>query len=248
MKKLFAQNREVFLSRIHIILILLAVILIDNMLSGKNPTVHVFRYWLPLSGRTIVIDAGHGGIDGGTYHKDGTLEKNINLQVALKIKNLMEKRGANVIMTRTQDVSLDSLNNKSDYRHKRDLIARSDIINKARPDIFISVHVNAERSSTSTRGPMVIYYRESEKSRRLAEFVQKRLEEAYIAAGQKIRARKPLSNSTLFLLCNTDVPGVIVELGFITNPADKSLMVKEEFQQKLSQHILFAVEDYFKKS
>lgn len=228
--------------------VLLAAIIVYNMLIEKNPAIQAFRYWLPLSGRTIVIDAGHGGVDGGTYHMDGTLEKNINLQVALKLKSFMEKRGANVIMTRMQDVALDRLNNKSEYRHKRDLIARADIINRSQPDIFISLHVNAEKSSANTRGPMVFYYRRNEESRRLADFIQKRLEEAYESSGQEIRARKSLPNSTLFLLCNTDVPGVIAELGFITNPSDRQLLTSEVFQQKLSQYILYAVEDYFKNS
>ena len=63
--------------------------------------------------------SGHGGIDGGANYKDGTLEKDINLQVSLKLKRLLEKEGVNVIMTRTKDIALDYLNNKSKYRHKR---------------------------------------------------------------------------------------------------------------------------------
>lgn len=248
MKKFYVQNKDGVFGWVHIMLVLVAAIIIFKMLIDENPVIQVFRYWLPLSGRTIVIDPGHGGVDGGTYHRDGTLEKNINLQVALKLKNLMEKRGANVIMTRTQDVALDRLNNKSEYRHRRDLIARTDIINRAQPDIFISVHVNAEKSSINTRGPMVFYYRESRDGRSMAFFFQKRLEEAYESSGQKVKARTPVPNSSLFLLCNTKVPGVIVELGFITNPEDRELLTNEGFQQKLSQYILYAVEDYFKKS
>jgi N-acetylmuramoyl-L-alanine amidase len=245
MKKFYVQNKDGVFGWVHVILVLAAAIIIFKMLIEENPAVRVFRYWLPLSGRTIVIDAGHGGIDGGTYHRDGTLEKNINLQVALELKGLLERSGANVIMTRTKDVALDRLNNKSEYRHKRDLIARVDIINRACPELFLSIHVNAERSSINTRGPMVFYFRGSDESRRLAGFLQKRLEEAYESLGQKVKARKPISNSSLFLLCNTNVPGAIVELGFITNPQDRALLTTKEFQQKLSQHILYALKDYF---
>ncbi|WP_422444745.1 N-acetylmuramoyl-L-alanine amidase family protein [Thermoanaerobacterium sp. DL9XJH110] len=207
--------------------------------------VNVFRMMAPLTGRVIVIDPGHGGIDGGTYDDDGTLEKDINLQISLKLKRLCEKNGANVIMTRTSDTALDHLNSKSEYRHKRDLIARADIINKARPDVFLSIHVNAEKSSSKTRGPMVLYFRGSEESRRLASLLQKRLEEAYTSSGEKIRSRLPLPNSSLFLLINTNAPGVILELGFITNPGDKALLTSQDFQHKLCASIFEGLKDYF---
>jgi len=245
MEKFYILKRADAFRKGYIILALIAAIIIFILLYKKDPVIQVFRHWAPLSGRIIVIDAGHGGIDGGTYHQDGTLEKTLNLQVALKLKRLLEKTGADVIMTRTKDVALDGLNNKSEYRHKRDLIARTDIINRAHPDIFISIHVNAERGSANTRGPMVFYYRESENSRKLAGLLQKRLEEAYGSSGQAVRARRPLPNSSLFLLCNTDVPGVIVELGFITNPRDRAILTTGGFQQKLSQYMLYALEDYF---
>lgn len=245
MKNFYWIKKCPIAGHIYIILILVTAVIVVKLLYGKNPALRVFRHWAPLSGRIIVIDPGHGGIDGGTYTRDGTLEKDINLQVALELKRLLEKSGANVIMTRTKDVALDRLNNKSEYRHRRDLIARADIINRAHPDLFLSIHVNAERSSINTRGPMVFYFRGSDESSRLAGFLQRRLEEAYGSSGQKVKARKPISNSSLFLLCNTNVPGAIVELGFITNPQDRALLTTKEFQQKLSQHILYALKDYF---
>lgn len=245
MRKLYIINRTRVIRTAYIVLLLAAVITIFQISYKKNLAIMVFKYWVPLAGKTIVIDPGHGGIDGGTYNRDGTLEKNINLQVAMELKSLLEKNGANVVMTRTKDVALDKLNGKSEYRHKRDLIARADIINRVRPDIFISVHVNADTSSTTVRGPMVFYFRGSEEGQRLAGFLQKRLEEAYEKSGQTVRKRKPLSNSSLFLLCNTKVPGAIVEIGFITNPQDRMLLKSLEFQRKISQHLLYAIKDYF---
>lgn len=245
MKSFCKWSNYPFARHMYIIFILLTAAMVAKLLYGKNPALRVFRHWAPLSGRIIVIDPGHGGIDGGTYTRDGTLEKDINLQVALELKRMLEKSGVSVIMTRTRDVALDGLNDKSEYRHKRDLIARVDIINSAHPDLFLSIHVNAERSSINTRGPMVFYFRGSEESGRLAGFLQKRLEEAYESSGQKVKARKPISNSSLFLLCNTKVPGAIVELGFITNPQDKALLTSKEFQKRLSEHIVYALKDYF---
>ncbi|TYP51584.1 N-acetylmuramoyl-L-alanine amidase family protein [Thermosediminibacter litoriperuensis] len=205
----------------------------------------VFWARSPLAGKTVVIDPGHGGIDGGTYHRDGILEKHINLAVATKLKNVLEKSGAKVVMTRTKDESLDHRNNKSNSRHKRDLIARVDIINEVNPDIYLSIHVNAERGSPATRGPMVFYYRESAESRRLAELIQTQLEEAYKLAGQEVRKRKPYANSSLFLLCNANSPGVIIELGFMTNAADRRLLQNADFQYKLCSAVERALREYF---
>ncbi|ADL08527.1 N-acetylmuramoyl-L-alanine amidase [Thermosediminibacter oceani] len=210
-----------------------------------NRVLPVFWARSPLAGKTVVIDPGHGGIDGGTYHKDGTLEKHINLAVATKLKGVLEKSGAKVVMTRTKDESLDHRNNKSNSRHKRDLIARVDIINEVKPDIYLSLHVNAERGSPATRGPMVFYYIEDEESKRLAELIQAQLEEAYKSAGQEVRKRRPFANSSLFLLCNARVPGVIVELGFMTNAADRRLLQNADFQYKLSSAIERALREYF---
>ena len=223
---------------------LLILALIIQYLYGKNLAVSVLSGWLPLSGKVIVIDPGHGCIDGGASF-DSVLEKHINLEVSLKLKSILEKEGANVVMTRTKDIALDHLNNKSEYRHKRDLIARVDIINNSRPDIFLSLHVNAEKSSAKTRGPMVFYYYDSVKSRQLALQIQKNLEEAYIKAGHRVPARKANGNRSLFILKNTKPAGVIVELGFITNSGDRQLLTTEAFQKQIAKAMALAIKEYF---
>lgn len=231
-------------NNIFLLLTLLVLTLIIRFLYGPNPSISVFRNWVPFSGITIVIDPGHGGIDGGTNYQK-ILEKDINLNVSLKLKRLLEKDGANVVMTRAKDIALDHLNKKSDYRHKRDLIARTDIVNNTCPDIFVSVHVNAEKSSQKTSGPMVLYYSQSEQSKKLANFVQKRIEESYISSGYHISPRKPVANNSLFLLKNTKFPGIIIELGFITNSRDRSILTSEDFQKRLSEAIALGLKDYF---
>jgi N-acetylmuramoyl-L-alanine amidase len=243
MKKPYNEKRYIF----NIFLFFLSAIAIMRIVYITSPTISVFKALAPLAGRVIVIDPGHGGIDGGTFLDDGTLEKDINLQIGLQLKKCLERSGAHVIMTRTKDIALDNQNSESKYRHKRDLIARADIINSSYPDVFLSLHINAEKSSAKTRGPIVFYFRESEQSKLLGEILQQRLEEAYEKSGQFIRPRKAHPNSSLFLLKNTQVPGVIVELGFMTNPADKSLLLSSDFQEKLCQHITLGLRDYFLK-
>jgi len=237
--KFKVRSKSVFLLAAFL-LVLLAV----QLIYGQKLAVRVFSSRLPLGGKVIVIDPGHGGIDGGANFKN-ILEKDINLAVALKLKGLLEKEGANVIMTRTKDVALDHLNKKSEYRHKRDLIARVDIINNSRPDIFLSIHVNAEKSSPATRGPMLFYYYDSVKSRQLAQYLQKYLEEAFREAGHSVPARSPYGNTTLFILKNTKAPGAIVELGFITNEKDRKLLTTKDFQNRIAKAIAHATKEYF---
>lgn len=200
---------------------------------------------IPLSGRTIVVDPGHGGVDGGTSHKDGTLEKDINLEISLELKRALEKAGANVIMTRTTDTALDHLNKKDQYRHKRDLIARTDIINNASPQVFLCIHVNAEPRSAKVSGPMIFYYRWDEEGKSLAQLLQKHMEEAYVNAGQKVNPRDPISNTNLYILKNANVPGVLVETGFITNPGDLGLLKTRKFQEELAKAMVQGLKDFF---
>lgn len=232
--------------RTNLFLLLTLIILVISIqyLYGQNLAIGVFSSWLPLSGKVIVIDPGHGGIDGGATF-NGILEKDINLDVSLKLKKMLEKEGANVIMTRSKDTALDHLNNKSEYRHKRDLIARADIINNSMPDIFLSIHVNAEKSSPKTAGPMVFYYFDSVQSRQLAKHLQKNLEEVYSKAGHTFPPRNPYGNTSLFLLKNTKVPGAIVEVGFITNSRDRQLLTSQDFQNKIAKAIVLAIREYF---
>lgn len=240
--------KSIRLKRGHILCIFIALILSVYILAMLMSTffkslLPVFGIYSSMSGKVIVIDPGHGGVDGGANHSDGTLEKGINLQVSLKLKKLIEKSGAKVVMTRTKDTALDHLNKKSSSRHKRDLIARADIVNKVEPDAFLSIHINADRSSSNTSGPMVFYYRNSDESRKMAAFIQEHLEDAYLNSGYAVRRRRALPNSSLFLLCKTKSPGVIVELGFMTNSRDRSALKDKDFQDELCQAILVALKD-----
>jgi len=244
MKIFYVNKNAAFKKCGKLALLVLAFCVFIELCSSKNPVISAFRAWAPLSGRVIVLDPGHGGIDGGT-NTEGILEKDINLEVALVLRKLLEKNGVNVIMTRTTDIALDGLNNDSSSRHKRDLLARANIINKASPDNFISIHVNADRRSSKVRGPMVFYYRKSEESKKLAEVLQKSIEDAYRNFGQKIPSRRPLANSSLFLLCNTRVPGVIIEMGFLSSPDDKNLLVSKEFQRAIAEAIVQGLKEYF---
>lgn len=191
----------------------------------------------PLKDKTILIDPGHGGIDGGTS-SGNILEKNINLEASLILKTELLRRGSKVIMTRDKDVSLENLCKDNDYRHRRDLKARVNIINNNNIDAYISIHVNAVNNAPYVKGPMVFYSNTNINSKTLASYVQDSLN---AIAGTN---RNP-NVADYFLLTNAKKTGILVELGFITNNDDKNLLVNKDYLKKLSEGIAVGLEKYF---
>jgi N-acetylmuramoyl-L-alanine amidase len=189
----------------------------------------------------IVIDAGHGGIDGGVGYA-GALEKDINLSIALKVKACLEQRGYTVVMTRDKDVSLDHLNHSSSSRHKRDLNARVDIINTSNAQLFISIHVNSN-NRTSAKGSIVFYDERFEQNELLAYSIQRQLNEL-IVNGMKRTTHDP-QKGEYYVLSRAEVPGVIVETAFITNREERALLSTDGFQEQLAEAIAAGTEQYF---
>ncbi len=188
---------------------------------------------LPVNDRCIVIDAGHGGFDPGKVASDGTEEKGINLAVAKALEGYLEQGGAVVYTTRTEDSSLSK--NK-----REDLKSRADIANNGKADMFISIHQNSFPSGNA-RGAQVFYYKGSEQGKRLAELIQSRLKE--VADNSNERAVK--ANDSYYVLKQTDIPGVIVECGFLSNSEEKERLLDKEYQEKLAWAIYMGVSDYF---
>lgn len=201
----------------------------------------------PAAGKTplIVIDPGHGGVDGGTGG-GGMLEKDINLDIAKKLRLVLEKKGYGTIMTRETDVSLDGQNSASRSRHKRDLIARTNIINSCGADIFVSIHVNSNFNMPSADGSYVFYWGNSEKSRALAEHVQKRLNGIRVQ-GERRTENPPLKGRYHVLACSK-IPGVLVETAFISNPRESRLLQTQEFRQRLAEAIGEGIDCYLSGS
>ncbi|WP_035571858.1 N-acetylmuramoyl-L-alanine amidase family protein [Halonatronum saccharophilum] len=198
----------------------------------------------PLGQRVVVIDAGHGGIDGGTTY-GGILEKDINLKIASKLKDyLLEKSDTKVIMTREEDISLDHLNNYSRSRHTRDIRARIDIINQKEVDLFISIHVDNRLGQRSMRGPVVLYSSRHKENKTIAETLQKHLNNLGYQGVEDTKHNIKRRND-LYILKSQNTPGVLVEVGFITNPLDWELLQKTHYQQALVEGIYRGIEEYF---
>lgn len=193
----------------------------------------------------IVIDPGHGGIDGGT-NKEGVLEKEINLDIGKKLKDFLQQKGFSVVMTRESDISLEALDHSSKSRHVRDLNARTNIINNSNGQLFLSIHVNCNFKKPSTDGAIVFYNEKYEQNKALAYSIQKALN-AMELNGKKRTVHEPVKAKD-FVLNNSNIPGVIVETAFMSNSTERHEMVKDTFKEEIAKAVVLGIEDYLKES
>ncbi len=186
-----------------------------------------------LLNKTIIIDSGHGGKDGGSV-VNGILEKNINLQISLKLKDILIKNGANVIMTRDGDYDLSSPN--INRRKKSDFDNRISLINNASADLYISIHLNY-LSDSRYSGAQVFYTKGNEY---LAEIMQESLA-SYLKT--KMPAKK-LSN-TIYMYKKLNVPGVLIECGFLSNEKERNLLITDKYQERIALAIIKGIISYY---
>lgn len=221
-----------------IICILIIVLLPSNPIEK---TISLSRYKI-LKDKVIVIDPGHGGIDGGTNF-EGILEKNINLEIGMILKEKLIKRGATVIMTREVDESLDNDVN-SRNRHSEDLKNRVKIIDDNGADIFVSIHVNYIKNPNKL-GPIVFYYDGSQKGKELAEKIQTNLNNLSAYKNMDISINYSPATGNYYILRNTLSPGVIIETGFISNELDRKLLLDKGHQDEIAERISKGIIEFF---
>lgn len=207
------------------------VVLCVSLTYAKIEDMTVFSS-LPVSGKNIIIDPGHGGWDPG---KAGSItdEKDINLEIALLLRDYLLSGGAEVSLTRENDTALGKT--KSEDMKKRTSHAQN-----GDADIFISIHQNSFPSE-SARGAQVFYFNGSEKGEALAECIQQRL----VTFADKTNKRKAKENGSYYILKNTTAASVIVECGFLSNPTEEKSLNKDEYQKKLAWAIYMGIWDYF---
>ena len=189
------------------------------------------------TGITVVLDAGHGGIDGGVSGiKTGVKESEINLAVVKKLAEYFSDAGINAVLTRKSDAGLYGV--ASSTLKRRDMEKRRDIINAAKPTLVISVHMNYYASS-DRRGGQVFFKSGSESGEILAKNIQKHLNSLY----RDVKDYSPLSGDYYIINC-TDYPTVIAECGFLSNPQDESLLITQEFREELSYALFCGAINY----
>lgn len=185
----------------------------------------------------VVIDAGHGGNDPGKIGVDGTLEKDINLQIANRLKKYLEASDVEVVLTRKND---NGLYTERDSRKKMaDMTKRCDIINEVNPALTVSIHQNSYHQEEISGG-QVFYYKKSEKGKRLAEILQDRFD--YVLGEKNTRLPKP--NDNYYLLLHVKSPIVIVECGFLTNWKEAALLKSEDYQDRVAWTIHMGIMEY----
>ncbi|MDO4746240.1 MAG: N-acetylmuramoyl-L-alanine amidase [Bacillota bacterium] len=201
----------------------------------------------PLEEMTVVLDPGHGGIDGGAVAADGTCEKDINLNIALKLKTLLEAEGINVIMTREHDVGLyeENTNNTSgtiSSLKAEDIYQRKKIIDNAGADLVIGIHLNSFTQDPDVKGAQV-FYPEADacgRSLKAAEIIQKDFNKN-INTDKK---RTALAKSDIYVFKNPVSPIVIAECGFLSNEDDLEALKRSDFQEKISKSLKASICKY----
>ena len=184
----------------------------------------------PATSKTIVVDAGHGGEDGGAVASDGVMEADINLKIALKLQNLLEQSGATVILTRSDENAIYNLDKKT-LRDKKnsDIKNRVKIGKNSSADIFVSIHLNKIPQS-EYYGWQTFFKDGSEEGKRLATCIQNNLNEAI----QKENKRVPLKINNVYIIKHVEIPISIVECGFLSNPEEREQLEDNSYQNKLA--------------
>lgn len=175
----------------------------------------------------VVLDAGHGGIDGGSYYRD-VIEKNINLEVTLYIEEILSDYDIELVLTRNEDVFLS-------------LEDRAYIANQVNADLFISIHCNYYEGKQSVSGIECYYYPGSEEGLKCAQIISDKLK-----AENSFKVRSPKADD-IYVLENTDMSAVLVELGFISDKTERQKLTRKDYQKllatKISEGILASLEE-----
>ncbi len=182
-------------------------------------------------GAIVVIDAGHGGFDGGVVGVSGTKESDLNLRLALTLGGILEEDGVGVVYTRTADEALGSTK-------RQDMSARAEIIKNSRPDCVISLHLNSYPDKT--RRGVQVFYDDTGKGVSFASFMQERLNATINEEYSKRSDLAPQAGDYFVTKC-ADCPSLIIECGFISNPEDEALLKTEAFRRRLCREIADAV-------
>lgn len=186
---------------------------------------------------TVVIDAGHGGIDGGVLGiTTGVKESELNLDIARKLKTKFDKSGAKTVMTRKTEAGLYGIYSKGFKR--RDMQKRKQITLNAKADVFVSIHLNYY-SSPLRRGAQVFYKIDDEKSKSLADIVQ-----AELNGGKECERDYTALAGDYYVLNESDCAAILCECGFLSNAEDEKLLLTDEYRAEIAEKIFNGIEKY----
>ena len=231
--------------RKRIVLSIISVILILAAVLYDLRQCYSFRQASAAVGEcpSVIIDAGHGGFDGGACAADGTNEKDINLSISLELKTELSKRGINVIMIREEDCSVEDAGLTTIRERKiSDLHNRLNVMANTDNCVYVSIHQNFFQD-TRCKGMQVFYSPEfSENSSLLAQYIQNSVTQTL--QSDNTRLIKPCGTS-VYIIYNAVKPAVLVECGFLSNPEEAELLKTDEYQLELAKLIADGIVNYF---
>lgn len=216
-----------------VVVVMFAVVVAATIQMNDSPVLNITGKGTK---ELIIIDAGHGGFDPGKVGTTGTLEKDINLMIAQKIKVVLEESGYTVVMTRETDMALCDASAKK--KKLEDLKARVSLINEKKPALTISIHQNSY--SAGTKGAQVFYYKNSEESHAFATIMQETVKEVMDDGNHRVEK----GNDSYYMLKKTEGIFAIIECGFLSNPQEEVLLNSDNYQQKMAEAIAEGIENF----
>ena len=221
------------------------VIVIVSVIEVKTASEEVIKI-MPITNKTIIVDAGHGGIDPGSMTDDQSVkEKDVNLKITKKVKELLEASGAMVILTRNDDTSLytEQVGKTIRQKYNENLKNRKKIIQESSADMFISIHLNKFQES-KYYGAQTFYPAGKEDYKQLATYIQGELKRVV----DKTNNRKIKSTNDIYLIKDNEIPSTLIECGFLSNDKEAKLLNDEEYQDQIAWAIYVGIQKYFSET
>lgn len=198
-----------------------------------------WKSWnLPLSGKVIILDPGHGGPDGGAA-VEGIIEKDISLSISKMVRDYLQEQGALVIMTREEDEDLAGDVEGYRARKREDLKQRVELINDSEADLYLSIHLNAFPSSKYS-GAQTFYTLRYNENEQVAKFIQDELRD-----NLENTTRDAKSIDNVYVMKYSKKPGALVEVGFLSNAKEREQLIKYSYQDKIAASIYKGIMRYF---
>jgi N-acetylmuramoyl-L-alanine amidase len=193
--------------------------------------------------RLVIVDAGHGGIDGGAVSKSGIVEKNVNLAIAKELQKMLTTAKYKIIMTREEDVSIHDESAKTIRQQKKsDLNNRLQIMKDNPEAIFVSIHQNILQGSTKASGAQVFFAKSNPKSAVLAQAIQNSFNGTLQPENNKL---VKAAGKNIYILYYTESPAIMAECGFLSNPEEAEKLNTAEYQKQLAKAIFDGIEKYY---
>ena len=189
---------------------------------------------LPLLGKVIYLDAGHGGVDAGAI-LNNLKEKDINLKLVMLLRDNLVSKGAMVYLTREGDYDL---SNGAVSRKRNDLYNRAKMINDSKADLYISIHLNSTNDGR-WRGLQIFYNSINKENKLFAEKVNE------ILVSNLSYVREIKNDNSYYMYKHIKVPGILIEAGFISNASDNYLLRNKDYQDKLINNIVYGIINYY---